>query len=41
MASAQVDLPADANRAPFESITLPNTFALDALELDENTYEAE
>ncbi|KAM0933818.1 putative rad21/Rec8-like protein [Dioscorea sansibarensis] len=41
IASVQVDLPPDANRAPFESITLPNTFALDALELDESTYDAD
>ncbi|KAJ0984257.1 hypothetical protein J5N97_002613 [Dioscorea zingiberensis] len=38
MASVQVELPAGADRAPVESITLPNTFALDALELDESTY---
>ncbi|XP_074556921.1 sister chromatid cohesion 1 protein 3 [Curcuma longa] len=36
VASIQVNLPANADKAPFESITLPETFNLDALELDES-----
>lgn len=38
-ASIQVNLPADADRAPFESVTLPETFELDALELDDSIYQ--
>ncbi|CAD6265715.1 unnamed protein product [Miscanthus lutarioriparius] len=34
-ASVQVDLPMDADRAPFESITLPPTLNLDDLNLDD------
>lgn len=34
-ASVQVDLPVDADRAPFESITLPPTLNLDELNLDD------
>ncbi|AQK40660.1 Sister chromatid cohesion 1 protein 3-like [Zea mays] len=34
-ASVQVDLPIDADCAPFESITLPSTLNLDALNLDD------
>lgn len=34
-ASVQVDLPIDADRAPFEAITLPDTFNLDDLNLDD------
>ncbi|CAL4997880.1 unnamed protein product [Urochloa decumbens] len=34
-ASVQVDLPVDADRAPFESITLPPTLNLDDLNLDD------
>lgn len=33
-ASVQVDLPEDARQAPFQAITLPQTFNLDAMELD-------
>ncbi|XP_042432151.1 sister chromatid cohesion 1 protein 3-like [Zingiber officinale] len=36
VASIQVNLPANADKAPFESITLPETFDLDALELDDS-----
>uniref|UniRef100_A0A0D9X619 Rad21/Rec8-like protein N-terminal domain-containing protein n=1 Tax=Leersia perrieri TaxID=77586 RepID=A0A0D9X619_9ORYZ len=34
-ASVQVDLPVGADRAPFDSITLPNTFCLDDVNLDD------
>lgn len=34
-ASVQVDLPVDADHAPFESITLPSTLNLDDLNLDD------
>ncbi|KAI4333173.1 hypothetical protein L6164_018011 [Bauhinia variegata] len=34
-ASIQLTLPEDARKAPFESITLPKTFDLDALDLDD------
>ncbi|KAF8654911.1 hypothetical protein HU200_061340 [Digitaria exilis] len=34
-ASVQVDLPVDADRAPFESITLPPTLNLDELNMDD------
>ncbi|KAG0468120.1 hypothetical protein HPP92_017448 [Vanilla planifolia] len=34
-ASVPVDLPIEADHAPFESVTLPETFDLDALELDD------
>ncbi|KAL5983306.1 hypothetical protein ACLOJK_017390 [Asimina triloba] len=37
-ASVQVNLPEDATNAPFQSITLPETFDLDALELDDMIY---
>nr|XP_019707735.1 sister chromatid cohesion 1 protein 3 [Elaeis guineensis] len=40
-ASIQVNLPADADRAPFESVTLPETFELDALELDDSIYQTD
>jgi len=33
--AVQVDLPVDADRAPFESITLPPTLNLDDLNLDD------
>ncbi|XP_020264389.1 sister chromatid cohesion 1 protein 3-like [Asparagus officinalis] len=32
--SVQVNLPGEADHAPFESLTLPSTFNLDAMELD-------
>lgn len=35
LASVQVDLPADADHAPFESITLPSTLNLNDLNLDD------
>ncbi|KAG8087032.1 hypothetical protein GUJ93_ZPchr0010g9022 [Zizania palustris] len=38
-ASVQVDLPVDADRAPFESITLPDTFNLDDLILDDALHQ--
>ncbi|XP_072962041.1 sister chromatid cohesion 1 protein 3-like [Typha angustifolia] len=34
-AAVQIDLPIEADRAPFEFVTLPDTFELDALELDD------
>ncbi|RCV30511.1 hypothetical protein SETIT_6G101100v2 [Setaria italica] len=37
-ASVQVDLPVDADRAPFESITLPPTLNLDDLNLDDAIF---
>ncbi|RWW42935.1 hypothetical protein BHE74_00051460 [Ensete ventricosum] len=37
--SIQVNLLVDADRAPFESVTLPETFDLDALELDDSVYQ--
>ncbi|XP_020674458.2 sister chromatid cohesion 1 protein 3 [Dendrobium catenatum] len=37
-ASVPVDLPIEADHAPFESVTLPETFDLNALELDESYY---
>ncbi|XP_038881441.1 sister chromatid cohesion 1 protein 3 isoform X2 [Benincasa hispida] len=37
-ASAKLTLPENAYQAPFHSITLPETFDLDALELDGDTY---
>ncbi|XP_058225203.1 sister chromatid cohesion 1 protein 3 [Rhododendron vialii] len=37
-ASVQVNLPEDATHAPFHSVTLPDTFELDALNLDEDFY---
>ncbi|XP_038989786.1 sister chromatid cohesion 1 protein 3-like isoform X2 [Phoenix dactylifera] len=40
-ASIQVNLPAEADRAPFESVTLPETFELDALELDDSIYQTD
>lgn len=39
-ASVHVNLPADADRATFQAVTLPDTFELDALELD-SIYEDE
>ncbi|CAD5172695.1 unnamed protein product [Musa acuminata subsp. malaccensis] len=39
VSSIQVNLLVDADRAPFESVTLPETFELDALELDESVYQ--
>ena len=41
VSSIQVNLLVDADRAPFESVTLPETFELDALELDESVYQIE
>lgn len=32
--SVEVNLPEDATHAPFHSVTLPNTFELDALDLE-------
>lgn len=40
-ATVQIDLPVEADRAPFESVTLPETFELDALELDDSVYQTE
>lgn len=37
-ASVPVDLSIEADHAPFESVTLPETFDLNALELDESYY---
>ncbi|KAH7864454.1 hypothetical protein Vadar_029735 [Vaccinium darrowii] len=37
-ASVEVNLPDDATHAPFHSVTLPDTFELDALSLDEDLY---
>ena len=37
--SVQVNLPADADRAAFESVTLPNTFDLDAVDLEDYQIE--
>ncbi|KAE9459839.1 hypothetical protein C3L33_08257, partial [Rhododendron williamsianum] len=37
-ASVEVNLPEDATHAPFHSVTLPDTFELDALNLDEDFY---
>lgn len=34
-ASIQLTLPEDARQAPFQSITLPDTFDLDAVNLDD------
>lgn len=34
--TAEVNLPADATHAPFHSVTLPGTFDLDALDLDDD-----
>lgn len=36
--SIEVNLPEDASHAPFHSITLPDTFELDALDLDADFY---
>ncbi|XVF79586.1 hypothetical protein PTKIN_Ptkin15bG0001100 [Pterospermum kingtungense] len=36
--SAQVNLPEDARQAPVQAITLPKTFDLDAMELDDDMY---
>ncbi|KAL6842305.1 hypothetical protein ACP4OV_027953 [Aristida adscensionis] len=38
-ASAQVDLPAGADRAPFKSITLPSTLNLDELNLEDEIHQ--
>ncbi|THG22592.1 hypothetical protein TEA_013601 [Camellia sinensis var. sinensis] len=35
-APVEVNLPEDATHAPFDSVTLPNTFKLDALNLDDD-----
>ncbi|XP_020530537.1 sister chromatid cohesion 1 protein 3 isoform X1 [Amborella trichopoda] len=40
IASIHVDLPAYASCAAFSSVTLPNTFQLDALDMDYHTAEA-
>jgi cohesin complex subunit SCC1 len=40
-ASVEVDLPFDADRAPFEVITLPETFNLDDLNLDDAIRQME
>lgn len=37
-ASLEVNLPEDANHAPFHSVTLPDTFELDALDLEDHLY---
>ncbi|KAA8515710.1 hypothetical protein F0562_018679 [Nyssa sinensis] len=37
-ASVEVNLPEDATHAPFHSVTLPDTFELDALDLDNDLY---
>ncbi|KAG6478656.1 hypothetical protein ZIOFF_062100 [Zingiber officinale] len=37
VASIHINLPTNADKAPFESITLPETYNLDALELEEST----
>lgn len=37
-ASVEVNLPEDANHAPFHSVTLPDTFELDALDLEDHLY---
>lgn len=39
VASTQVNFPADADHAPFDSVTLPETFELD--KLDESHYRIE
>ncbi|CAK9154912.1 unnamed protein product [Ilex paraguariensis] len=36
--SVEINLPEDASHAPFYSVTLPNTFELDALDLDDDYY---
>ncbi|GFY92160.1 Rad21/Rec8-like family protein [Actinidia rufa] len=36
--SVEVNLPEDATHAPFHSVTLPDTFELDALTLDDDFY---
>lgn len=36
--STQVNLPEDARQAPVQAITLPKTFDLDAMELDDDMY---
>ncbi|KAJ8645225.1 hypothetical protein MRB53_006973 [Persea americana] len=41
IATIQVNLPEDASHAPFHSVTLPETFELDALNLDDAIYQAE
>lgn len=41
IATIQVNLPEDASHAPFHSVTLPATFELDALNLDDAIYQAE
>ncbi|XP_020529515.1 sister chromatid cohesion 1 protein 3 isoform X2 [Amborella trichopoda] len=40
IATIHVDLPADASCAAFNSVTLPDTFQLDALDMDYHTAEA-
>lgn len=40
-ASVQIDLPIDADRALFEAITLPDTFNLDDLNLDDAIRQIE
>lgn len=40
-ASMEVDLPFDADRAPFEVITLPETFNLDDVNLDDAIRQME
>nr|CAD1840239.1 unnamed protein product [Ananas comosus var. bracteatus] len=40
-ATVQIDLPVEADHAPFESVTLPETFELDALELDDSVYQTD
>lgn len=39
--SVQVNLPVDADRAPFESVTLPSTLDLDSLDLELDGYQIE
>ncbi|XP_057862601.1 sister chromatid cohesion 1 protein 3 isoform X3 [Cryptomeria japonica] len=38
--SAHVDLPSDANMAPFHAITLPETYEFDYMEFDDIGYES-
>ncbi|XP_058073498.1 sister chromatid cohesion 1 protein 3-like [Magnolia sinica] len=40
-ASIQVNLPEDANHASFHSVTLPETFELDILDLDDTIYQTQ
>ncbi|CAK9188217.1 unnamed protein product, partial [Ilex paraguariensis] len=38
-ASVEINLPEDATHAPFHSVTLPDKFELDALDLDDDCYQ--